>query len=298
MKRQVLLAMVGLCAVTGVTGCFSTVRRVQRVMPASMYHTAGVGVLEQELSDRDAAIHTLNASVLITASTGGGKSGKVTTYTSFRGYIFVQKPRNLRVILEVPVFGSEALDMVSDGAKFTMVIPPRSRAIIGTSEVTKPSQKGLENLRPAVFFDSLLVPGVTAEEFVTLTESTRVLESARGRKDSVQEPDYELAISRVKSGNLLQAERLVHISRVDMMPFQQDIYDSGGRVVTIATYGNYQPIVAGSQQDFPRLITIVRPLDEYTLKLEITKLTVNETFDADQFEAPTIPPGYKVDRMP
>ena len=39
-----------------------------------------------------------------------------------------------------------------------------------------PSKNGLENLRPAVFLDSLLVPGVEPKEYVTMTESSRVLQ--------------------------------------------------------------------------------------------------------------------------
>jgi outer membrane lipoprotein-sorting protein len=48
---------------------------------------------------------------------------------------------------------------------------------------------------------------------------------------------------------------------------------------------------------FPTLITIKRPVDLYSLKIEVTKLTVNETFDSDQFEL-KIPAGVTVQKMP
>ena len=296
MLKRRLLGIVGTLGLAALTGCFSSVRRVQKVQmqaPGAL-QTASVEKLENSLQQRDAAIKTLNASVLITASTGGSKTGKVKTYTSFQGFILVQKPRDLRVILKLPVIGSRAMDMVSDGSKFTLLIPPRSRAITGSNEVTKPSTNGLENLRPKVFFDSLLVPGVVDGEFVTLTESTRVLQPPHGRKDAVEEPDYELAVLRVKSGNMLHLERLIHISRLNLLPTEQDIYDEEGRVATQAVYENYQP--AGSES-FPHLITIRRPLDEYELKIEVTKIQLNETFDADQFEMPKIPPTFKVEHM-
>ena len=66
-----------------------------------------------------------------------------------------------------------------------------------------------------------------------------------------------------------------------------------GRIVTQATYANYQTY--GDVQ-FPSLITIRRPLDEYSLKVEITKLALNGTFEEDQFEL-KIPPGVVVKRM-
>ena len=86
---------------------------------------------------------------------------------------------------------------------------------------------------------------------------------------------------------------MVHINRVTMLPFQQDIYNDQGEVVTQATYDNYQ--THGGQQ-FPAEITIRRPLDEYSLKIDVTKLTLNEPFEADQFEL-TIPPGMTVQKM-
>jgi outer membrane lipoprotein-sorting protein len=283
----------GVALSAGLTGCFRTTHIVQQTHAPTVYVSAPVEVLEKEVSDRDQAIKTLNASVLITATTGGGKEGKVTEYTSFRGYIFVRKPHDLRVLMQLPVIGSRAVDMVSDGDNFTLLIPPKNRAIVGTNQVTNPSKNGLENLRPAVFFDSLLVPGVGPDDFVTLTENTRVVQEESRHHEAIEEPDYDLTLAKKKAGNILQRTRVIHINRVDMLPFQQDIYDDQGRVVTQATYAHYQ---AYGGQQFPSLITIRRPLDEYSLKIEVTKLTLNGTFDDDQFEL-KIPPGIPIQRM-
>ncbi len=290
MKKIQAFAFAGLL---GLTGCFSSVHQVARVQTLGGSRTATAQELETGLEERDAAIHTLNASVLITATTGGGKEGKVKTYTAFRGFILVRKPRDLRVLLELPILRSKAMDMVSDGAKFTLLIPPRNRAIVGTNEVTKPSKNGLENLRPAVFFDSLLVPGLATDEYVALTESMHVLEPAHGRKAEVDEPDYDLATYKVTKDHLLRQERVIHISRTTLLAYQQDIFDGQGEIVTRATYENYAP---SGETQFPRLITISRPLDEYSLRIDITKLTLNEPFPADQFEL-KIPPEVKVEHM-
>ena len=293
MKSLKVLSVAGAVGLAGLTGCFSSVRQVARVQTVGVYKTSSVEELEAGLSERYAAVHTMNASVLVTATTGGGKEGQEKTYTSFRGYIFVRKPSDLRVILQLPVIRSKAMDMVSDGKTFTLVIPPRNRAITGTNEVTKPSKNGLENLRPAVFLDSLLIPGLGTDEYVALTKSTHVLEAAKGRKPEIDEPDYDLAIYKVSNDHLLRQERTVHISRVTNLPYQQDVFDAQGQIVTQATYANYAE--AGTTQ-FPRLITIARPLDEYSLRIEITKLTLNEQFPADQFEL-KVPPEMKVERL-
>jgi len=275
------------------TGCFSTTRVVQKTQAPDKYLTASVEQLEKIVSDRDDAIQTLNAQVLITTSTGGSKEGKVTEYTSFRGYIFVRKPRDLRVILQLPVIGSRAMDMVSDGKSFTLLIPPKDKAIVGTNEITKPSENGLYSLRPAVFLDSLLIPGVKPDEYVTLTESTREIQPESRHHAAVEEPDYDLTVLKLKGGNVMSRERTIHISRVSMLPFQQDVYDDSGRIVTQAMYDSYQ--LMGGQQ-FPMLITIRRPLDEYSLKIDFTKVTLNEKLEDDQFEL-KIPPGIAVQQM-
>lgn len=296
-SQRVWASLVALGGVTGLSGCFSSVRHVQKVdiRPPGTYKTATADELEKTISARDAAIKTLQASVMVTATTGGERTGKEKTYTSFRGYIFLRKPADLRVILQLPVIGSKAMDMVSDGTTFTLIIPPKSTAYLGTNAVTKPSANGLENLRPSVFLDSLLVPGVSEDELVSLTESTRVMEAAKGRRVAVEEPDYDLEVFKVSSGKVLRKARVVHFSRETLLPFEQDVYDNEGQVGTRAVYENYQP--AGNGVLEPRRITISRPLDQYSLQIDVTKLTLNPEFDADQFEAPKIPATFKVVRM-
>jgi outer membrane lipoprotein-sorting protein len=297
MKIRQALSMVGLAAAVGLTGCFRTTHIVQRTQAPDMYKSTSVENLERIISERDASIKTLNAAVLLIASTGGGKEGKVITYTSFKGYIFVRKPHDLRVIMLLPVLGSSALDMVSNGDTFTLKHATGGHGdvwIQGSNTVTKPSKNGLENLRPPVFFDSLLVPGVAEDEYVSLSESTRVLAAKSKHQAAIEEPDYLLAVLKKSEGNTLHLERLVHFSRITLLPFQQDIYNDKGQIETSATYDKYQEY-NGIQ--FPTLINITRPLEEYALKLQITKLTLNQPFDNDQFEL-KVPAGVKVQQMP
>jgi outer membrane lipoprotein-sorting protein len=291
------VVLLGLAS-AGLTGCFKTSHLVPKAQAPEAYKTATIEELESGISERDAKLKTLNAQVLITATTGGSKTGKVTEYTSFRGYLFVQKPANMRAIMQLPVIGSRALDMVSDGKTFTLVHATAGHGDVwmqGSDTVTAPSKNGLENLRPNVFLDSLLVPPPRPDEFVALTESERVLRPETTKKAPVEEPDYDLVVlkRRDATSNVMVRERLIHINRLDMLPFQQDIYDAGGQIVTQAQYEQYRSF---GDQMFPTLITIWRPQDQYTLKIQITKLTLNQEFDSDQFEL-TIPDGVAVKKM-
>ena len=157
------------------TGCYKTTRTVQQTTAPAIVRDATVSDLVHQLNGNFDAIRTLNASVTITASTGGGRTGKVTEYTSFKGYILMRKPRDLRVIMQVPFLGSVAIDMVSNGHDFKLIIPSQNKARVGTDEVKTPSKNSLENLRPGIFFDSILLKGVDPTEFVTLTDSERAL---------------------------------------------------------------------------------------------------------------------------
>jgi outer membrane lipoprotein-sorting protein len=294
-KRCAMSGLVLLMA-AGMTGCYRTTHLVQKAQAPGTYKSASIDDLEKSISDRDAAVKTLNLQVLVTASTGGAKEGKVTEYISFKGYIFIRKPSDVRVILQVPVVGSRGLDVVGNADTFTLVHATAGHGDVwmqGTNTVTNPSKNGLENLRPPVFTDSMLVKGVQPDEYTSLIESTRLIEPANKHQDAIEEPDYDLTTSKIVRDHIMQPKRVIHISRVNMLPFQQDIYDDHGQIVTSATYDQYQTF--GDQQ-FPMLITIKRPQDEYSLKIQVTKLTLNEPFDADQFEL-KVPDGVKVQKM-
>ena len=263
------------------TGCLSHTRIVPKTRLADVVMSTSLDVMSRQLNSRYDAIQSMNASVSVMATTGGGLQGKEKDYTSLTGYIFMRKPEDLRVLLRVPVLGSTAVDMVSDGKTFKLVIPPRNRAIEGTNEVTTPSKNGLENLRPSVFFDSMFVRGQGANQILSMTIDTRVIDSGKKKKDLIEEPAYDLQILAQPEGQIVRTLRVVHINSTDLLPYQQDIYDKDGMVVTKAFYSNYQLY---GDTPFPMTIQIVRPRDHYSLTVTITKLTLNQKFEDDQFE--------------
>jgi len=264
------------------TGCLTRTHTVRKTRPAAIIQNASLDQLLTRMNAQDDAIQTLNATVEIAASTGGARTGEIKEHSSLRGYIFLRKPGELRVLLLLPLIGSKALDMVSDGKTFKLLIAaPKARAVVGANEVTEPSKNGLENLRPFVFFDSLLVKKLGPAQVVSLTQDVRVIESSDRKKDLVEEPDYDIEILEPPQGQTIHTERVVHVSRANLLPYQQDIYDESGHVVTRATYSGYQRY---GQIDFPSVIVITRPMDEYSLTLTVTKIAFNEKLEDDQFE--------------
>jgi outer membrane lipoprotein-sorting protein len=146
---------------------------------------------------------------------------------------------------------------------------------------------------PQIFLDSMLIRGVGGDELVSLISDTQVMIS-QNNKHATELPDYDLNILRRKgTSNELETLRVIHFNRTTLLPYRQDIYDDQGRLATTTLYDNYKTF--GDRQ-FPTVLTIKRPLEEFEVKMTINKLTVNQKMENDQFEM-TIPASVPVQKM-
>src|ERR1700724_3367271 len=163
-----------LAALPWLSGCLYHTHKVEKAVLAGPAMDASVAQLVNGINDRYSAINSLTATVDFAASTGGARSGKETDITPFHGYILLRKPAMLRVLALLPVVRTHAFDLASDGTTFKLVIPPRSKAIVGNNTVTKRSANELENLRPDFFLDSILIRPVTPERLVYVTRDSEL----------------------------------------------------------------------------------------------------------------------------
>jgi outer membrane lipoprotein-sorting protein len=276
------------------TGCLSHTRKLQAPKGPSVELTADAEQLESQVNRDYDAIHSMNATVDFRASVGGQKRGSVTDYNvSIRGFILLRKPDDLRVLGLVPVLHTTAFDLASDGKTFKLLIPPKNKAIEGSNTVTKRSSNTLENLRPGVFFDAMMIHGISPDEKIFLTTETKTTQDPKTRQ-MIEEPHYDLYTVRAKpDGNELIPERVIHFSRATLRPVEQDIYNADGNVETQVLYG--PDSIFGSVK-FPGTVTIKRPIDEYEIFLTIEKLTMNQPLSDDQFEN-KIPPGIQIQHL-
>jgi len=293
-RKALLVGVVG--ALSALTGCLKHTRTVPKTRVADVIMSTSLESMARQINTRYDAVNTFNASVEMSATTGGGLEGKETQSLSFAGYILMRKPEFLRVLLLLPVVRTQALDMVTDGQNFKLYIPPRKRAIVGANQLTKVSKNGLENLRPDVIFDSLFIQGPEENQFLSMTTDIRVIESGKKKQDLVEEPAYSVQILSKPDNDAtrtVKTIRVVHINSTDLLPYQQDIYDPDGKVITKAYYSDYK--FYGSTP-YPTKIVIERPRDRYSLTITITKLVLNEHLDDDQFEL-KIPEGINVETL-
>ncbi len=291
-RRAVRVALLGALA-SCLAGCYSHTLALNKVIVAPGVHDATLEELNTRLASQYAVVKTLTLKVNIQVSTGGTHEGESKVYLTVPGYILVRKPADLLVLLQAPVAGNMLLQMVANGTTFKLLSPPKNIAREGSETVSSPDAKGLESLRPSIIRDALEVPPVGKGESVSRTLGSRILPAAPGKKEAVEEPDYDLTVTRPKQGNELETVRVVHISRVTLKPYEQDVYDRAGNIVEKVIYDNYQKT---GDLDFPHSILITIPAAEYTMKIEVTKVTLNQDMDDEQFKL-EFPPNMTVQKM-
>lgn len=279
------------------SGCLYHTHKVEKTTLAGPAMDASVAQLVNGVNDRYAAIHSLTATVDFQASTGGARQGKQTDITPFHGYILLRKPAMLRVLALLPVVRTHAFDLASDGKTFKLVIPPRSRAIVGSNAVTKPSTNSLENLRPDIFLDSVLVNAITPERLVYLTSTS---ETRREGKKLVETPEYDLHVGEEAPATdthlavrVIKPTRVIRFSRLTLLPIGQDIYGADGGVQTHVEYGPYRQF---GLAHMPSSITIERPRESYRITISVQKVVLNQPLGDEQFLL-KIPSDYKVQTL-
>ncbi len=277
----------------GLSGCLTHTYRVQQPRMPAVVRSAEADQLVQLVNEQNQRMQTLKASVDFQVSVGGQRKGKVTDYTTFSGYILLRSPEMLRVLGLLPVVHTPAFNLASDGKQFTLVIPPRNKAYTGSNSVSKPSTNALENLRPGIFFDTMIPRAIRPEDLVTRTTHNNTFTDPRTHQ-LIADPEYDLTVVRRKANSQeLIPERVIHFDRTTLLPSGVDIFDDSGNMQTQAIYG---PYASFGDQRYPGTITIRRPLDEYQIVLTIQKLTVDEPLADNQFQL-TIPDGYTIQKM-
>jgi len=261
------------------SGCLFRTHKVPQQLAPVALKTATKPELVAYINSEAARIQTMQATVDIDTAVGGAKKGKVTEYEQIRGYVLARKPAMLRMIGFLPFIRSRAFDMVSDGREFKLFIPPKNRFVIGQNNVATPNpQQPLENLRPKVIYDALLLREIAPDEVPVIMSGTETVTGDKGRR--YQQPNYIVLVIRCQGDNNCVLSRKIYFNRTDLLPNRQEILDETGTVVTDARYSNYKDY--GDLQ-FPSKIEIKRPEEEYDITLTIVKLDLNQPLSDDKF---------------
>jgi outer membrane lipoprotein-sorting protein len=273
------------------SGCLFTTRKLPVPKAPSIKQTVTPEELVARLNQRWAALDTLTATVEIQASVLKSKEGVAKDYTTLRGHILMRKPEMLRVVGQY--LGMRMFDMASDGKSFTLSIPPKGKAFRGSNSLKKKSVNALENMRPGFFFDAMVVRGLEPDDFYSVIADTETLEDA-AKKHLYTVPEYILSITRREPGSQKETPvRVVTITRDNLLPYQQDIYDSEGNLETQVTYAAYRDFDSSM---YPSTVTIKRPLEEYQIVLTVENVKENQILTDDQFVV-KVPDGTQTQNL-
>ena len=293
MAGKVWLRTLALLLVLPLGGCLFHHRAPGALMSTAQLKDASFAQLVDIVDSQAAQVRTLNATVDITASTGGSKKGKITEYQQIKGYVLARKPEQLRFIGLFPIVRNRAFDMVSNGNEFKLWLPTQNKFYVGSNDVIIPNPKQpLENLRPQFIYDSLLMPAIDPKtEVAVLEQSNQHLTDVKTKKQVLQ-PEYRIDVIRREDGTWY-LERKIFINRTSLEPYRIQFFDKNGNVATDTTYENFKEYNGVS---FPSVIHIFRPQEEYSVTLAIEKLTANQPLKDEQF-ALAQPPGAQVVRL-
>lgn len=270
------------------TGCLFHTHRVEQSISPVALKSATKPELVAYINTQAAKVQTMKATVDIDTSVGGAKKGKVTDYKEISGYVLARKPAMLRMIGLLPILHDTAFDMVSDGRQFKLSIPPKNRFVVGRNDVVVPNpQQPLENLRPQIIYDALMLRPIDSDELAVMDNGLEIVTGEKGRK--YQQPDYAIDIIREENGDRWLSRKII-FNRVNLLPDRQLIYNEAGDIVTDARYSNYKDYNA---VQFPSTIEILRPEEEYDITLHMVKLEINLPLDANKFVLEK-PPGAQL----
>jgi outer membrane lipoprotein-sorting protein len=227
-------------------------------------------------------VDSVNATVELKTTTGSKYNGVINEYHEVKAFLLAARPSDIRMIGQVPVVGKTIFDMASDGENFELSIPSRSKFVEGPVALERASNKPIENLRPQHMFEALLWPEVRKEESVLFEEAND--ENARY---------YVLTVLR--GGYKTEILRKIWFDRADLNVARFESYGPKGALLSDVRYGDWQPVTPDARGalsnsnspatlEYPRKIQIERTRDEYRLDMNVSKITLNESVEAERFK--------------
>lgn len=226
-------------------------------------------------------------------------------YRTAEAIMLLNRPDQIRVIVQVPVTGTQIADMVSEANHFKVAIyRPQNyrRFLIGTndadysawrSKLPKAAQSALIDARPFHFTDALMMGPLHVGEAAftyTVAEEFRIEPDKRqGAKKNARVLRGFYVISEVElpgaPKSLGKLRRRFWFDRTDQSRFaRQQLYDASGQLATDVEYSAYAQLNPNEEGLRPSVVLVSRPHENYSARL---------TFIAGRFDVnPTdLPPA-------
>jgi outer membrane lipoprotein-sorting protein len=240
----------------------------EQALPAK---TASLPDLVGLISDTAQRIKTLKLTVIYQLTGGSINTGEISNYRETDGFVLLKKPGQIRLIGQA--FKVKVFDMVSDGREFRIHVPPKTKFIQGLNEQEIKTNSDVPvNLRPQHIFQALAIEPVQldkAQDLVVLEE------------DQEGKRKYYIINIVTRSGeNLGGLKRKIWIDRFDLSLSRQKMFNGAGKVLSEVIYTEYKDFDGGR---YPSMIDFKRPQEDYSLRIRVSKATINDTLQPAQF---------------
>ncbi|MBI1745581.1 MAG: hypothetical protein HYR55_03225 [Acidobacteria bacterium] len=213
-------------------------------------------------------------SLVVDVQGGNAETGTIERYRSAPGYLFVGRPRQIRLKILVPVAKNTLFDMASDGRIFQIWYPRENKFFAGSTDVRRIHYDGVEKnplskFRPQHLIDALLFESLPGDKNFFVYEEM---------DDQAKYYVIGTVVSR-SDGSLALARRL-WIERSALQLARQQYYEMDGSVISDMIYSNYV-VVAGLS--YPSMVRLERPTDRYSISLRLQTFKINDPMAADTF---------------
>lgn len=263
-------------------GCVVKTHKVKEFERPRSAQTASLQDLIHRLNSEAEAVHSFQAKVRFDLRSGSLASGELKNYHEIKGFLLYRSPDHLRMIGQIPSFGLNALDMVSNGREFRVSFAPYRKFIIGSALDHPHSKKPLENLRPEHILEALR-PATIGEN---IDHRLIFQEEASEGRDNFYVM-YEVVQAESGSAAL---RRKIWIDRFDLRVARQQLYSEGGVLESDAHYTQYSQ---WGDVWYPGGIDLFRPREDYGLAIRVDDIKFNLLLDDSKFEL-TRPGGYEL----
>ena len=246
-------------------GCSVSVRQVvppdQQSFPAL---TASRPELLEALDEVSRAVRTLSATVTLRLSGGGVTTGVLTSYRETDGRLVVRRPSHIRMRGQAPLALFTAFDMVSDGERFRVSVPSENKLFHGDTRTATKAENPILNLRPQHIMDALFVD---VDEHLDSPSVLPIFSEA-----SVDRRSFYIFEFVDGSGAVPVLLEKIWIDRRDLRVSRKQLFGEEGVIETDVSYSLYEDMDGIA---FPKEIEIQRPVEDYTVRINIQSVQLN-----------------------
>jgi hypothetical protein len=206
-------------------------------------------------------------------TTGKMEEGVLKEYRSAEGYIVLKRPNSMYLKITAALGIATICELLSQGDEFQLWISKGNKLYTGKNSakgelipanLPEGEKASIPPYRPQQVFDAIFPPAIDLESPGILAS----LEEQTGADARY----YIVIFSRKVSEHMSQTLRKTWIERTGLTMARVQEYAEGGKIISDIQYANPR------QKDgfsLPQAISIDRPLDGYTLKLDFSGWEVN-----------------------